>query len=353
MLLIQKMVLTLLAVALIPVFLVASLFYFTAPSSFKGFGDIFLVALFILSVAIIFVAFYLARRINEPILGLSVAADKMRDGDLSARAKVGTKDKDEIGQLASTFNAMAENVERVDEMKSEFVLLASHQLRTPATAVKGFISMLLDGYAGKLDGKNRKMLKAAFEENERQISVINSILDVARLESGELSLVRETQDIGAIIEASAAGQIPILAAQDQKITVKKPKQPVKISVDGEKLRLVLDNLIHNASKYSDRGKHITIELKSDAGHVYISVTDEGIGIAQADLPRLFKRFSRISSPQTAGIQGAGVGLYLAERLVKMHKGQIHVQSQPGKGTTFTIELPNIKEEPKNAADSSS
>jgi signal transduction histidine kinase len=302
-------------------------------------ANLFIVVMFILSVVIIFVAFYLARAINEPILGLAVVADKIRAGDLSARADVSAKD--EIGQLAATFNAMASNYAKIDEMKSEFVLLTSHQLRTPATAVKGFISMLLDGYAGKLQPKQKELIEAAYGENERQISVINSILDVAKLEAGEMVLARATHDIAPIIEASAAGQASLLASKNQKLAIIKPKQPVKLWVDADKLQLVIDNFIHNAIKYSPPGTKITVELKQTARESVIRVTDQGIGIAPKDLHRLFKRFSRIANPQTANVQGAGLGLYLADKLVAMHGGKITVQSREGKGTAFTIELPNI------------
>lgn len=304
--------------------------------------NIFIVVMFILSVVIIIVAFYLARRLNEPILALAAAADKIRGGDLSARADVSTSD--EIGQLAGTFNAMASNYAKIDEMKSEFVLLTSHQLRTPATAVKGFISMLLDGYAGKLSAKQTELIEAAYSENERQISVINSILDVAKLEAGEMVLVRAVEDIAPIIEASAAGQASLLKSKGLKLTIIKPKQPVKSWVDANKLQLVIDNFIHNAIKYSPAHTQITVELKRTGGHIIIKVSDQGIGIARKDLHRLFKRFSRIANPQTANVQGAGLGLYLADRLVALHGGSIGVRSREGKGTTFTIDLPNIRKE---------
>ncbi len=305
-------------------------------------GDLLIVTIFIISVLIIFLAFYLARRLNEPILMLVSTADKIRAGDLSQRAPV--MSMDEIGQLATAFNAMADELEKIDQMKSEFVLLTSHQLRTPATAVKGFIAMLLDNYAGPISSKQKELAKAAYAENERQISVINSILDVARLEAGDLTLTKGTHDIRTIIDASAAGQAPLAAAQSQKLEIKKLKHPVELMVDAQKLQLVIDNLIHNAIKYSPRDTAITVSIENLPKHVLIHVKDQGIGIATKDLPRLFRRFSRIAGPQTAKVQGAGLGLYLADKLVTMHGGKISVVSHPGKGTTFTIDLPNIPNE---------
>lgn len=306
-------------------------------------ADLLLVVIFIISVIIIFVAFYLARRLNEPILALAAAADKIRIGDLSERVRIGSKD--EIGQLAAAFNAMASNMEKVDQMKSEFVLLTSHQLRTPATAVKGFISMLLDGYAGNVTSEQKKLIKAAYAENERQISVINSILDVAKLEAGEMMLARTMQDVGRVIEASAAGQAPLLAAKHQTISVKKPKQPVEVMIDAEKFQLVIDNLIHNAIKYSPDETTIEVKLTDSKTKAVIEVLDHGIGIEPSDIPKLFKRFSRIVGPQTVNVQGAGLGLYLADKLITMHGGKIGVRSKgAGRGTTFTIELPKLNED---------
>jgi signal transduction histidine kinase len=223
------------------------------------------------------------------------------------------------------------------------VLLTSHQLRTPATAVKGFISMLLDGYAGRISPKQKELMTAAYSENERQISVINSILDVARMEAGEMVLVRRMYDVGKIVTASAEGQAPLLASHHQTVKVIKPDEPVELWVDPTKLQLVTDNLIHNAIKYSAPGTTITLELKRRPRQTVIEVRDQGFGIASRDLPRLFKRFSRISGPHTVNIQGAGLGLYLAEKLVTMHGGSIKVHSREGVGTRFIITLPNIKD----------
>ena len=301
--------------------------------------DLSIVMLFILSVMIILVAFYLARRLNEPILALAAVADKIRAGDLSQRAHINTND--EIGELAGTFNAMASSFQKVDQMKSEFVLLTSHQLRTPATAVKGFISMLLDGYRGKLKPRQRESLEAAYKENEVQISVINSILDVARLDAGELTLERSMADIGELIDTCAQGQAPILHAKDQTLKVVQPKEPVMLWVDPMKLKMVIDNLVNNASKYSPPGTTITVELEPGAEQAEIRVQDQGIGISRRDLPHLFKRFSRIAVLKTANIQGAGLGLYLADKLVRMHGGTISVKSELNVGTAFTVELPNV------------
>jgi signal transduction histidine kinase len=302
-------------------------------------ADLLLLMLFIISVLIVFVAFYLARSLNEPILALAAVADKIRAGDLSQRAHI--RMKDEIGQLAGTFNAMAAQIQKVDQMKSEFVLLTSHQLRTPATAVKGFVSMILDDYAGPVSPKQKKLLEAAYVENERQISVINSILDVARLDAGEMVLERSMVDVREVLDVCARGQAPILKEKAQTLKVIKPKVPVVLWADPEKLQMVVDNFVHNAGKYSPEKTKITLELEAGAKHITIRVSDHGIGIAQKDISRLFKRFSRISGPGTANVQGAGLGLYLADKLVHMHGGKISVQSEVGKGTTFTIELPNI------------
>lgn len=306
--------------------------------------NLLLVVIFMLSVVIIFLAFYLARRLNEPILNLAIAADRVRGGDLTARASIGSRD--EVGQLAETFNAMVENVAKTDQMKSEFVLLTSHQLRTPATAVKGFISMLLDGYAGQMSAKQTQLVTAAYSENERQISVINSILDVARMEAGEMVLERRTCDVREIVAASAEGQAPMLKAHQQTVEIVQPDKPVELWVDPTKLQLVIDNFIHNAIKYSPPQTKITVELQPGRRQTVIEIRDQGFGIARRDLPRLFKRFSRISGPHTANVQGAGLGLYLAEKLVTMHGGTIRVHSREGVGTRFVITLPNVKDADK-------
>lgn len=247
---------------------------------------------------------------------------------------------DEFGLLATTFNNMAANLEQVDKVKSEFVLLVSHQLRTPATAVKGFISLLADAYDTGLNNKQLELLANAYEENERQIKLINEILAVAQVETGEMILNKRPTDLAEMVKKIFAEQHLTFQALKQNAILHKRGKLIQPVVDPEKIRIVIENLVSNASKFSPATADVVVTLEQQENDILISVADQGFGIADEDTEKLFKKFSRVSNAATIKTEGTGLGLYLAKRIIMMHGGEISVESVLGKGTTFTVQLPN-------------
>ena len=299
----------------------------------------FLLLAFISSVLVVFTAIALARRATQPILDIDEVAEEVSRGKLMDRVHDITND--EIGNLATTFNTMLDNLEELDKAKSDFVSLASHQLRTPATGVKALISLLLKDYDKDLTSKQRAYLQRAFESNERQLRVINDLLNVAMLESGKLRLTKSSTDIGQLVDGTVAEQQAILKSRQQKIHIVKPSQTIRAKIDDEKLRMVLDNLVSNASKYTPDGGSVTITLRQGEDTLSITVSDSGVGIAKKDIKKLFQKFSQIDNHlDHSGGGSAGLGLYLAKKIVELHGGHIEVVSEPNKGTSFTVELPN-------------
>lgn len=252
------------------------------------------------------------------------------------------RQNDEFGLLAATFNKMAANLEQVDKLKTDFVLLVSHQLRTPATAVKGFISMLADAYNTGLSTKQLEMLTAAYDENERQIQLVNQILAVTQVEAGEMVLEKRPTDINNLIKTSLEENHLVMKDLDQKAVLQAADDLPEVLVDPVKIRIVIDNLISNASKFAGTGTTIKVTTKQAADDLIIEVTDHGVGIAEADLDKLFKKFSRVSNEGTIRTEGTGLGLYLSQRIINLHNGEITVKSVSGKGTTFTVQLPYNK-----------
>lgn len=249
------------------------------------------------------------------------------------------RSNDEFGILAASFNHMAASVEQLDRIKSEFVLMVSHQLRTPATAVKGFISLFRDHYSDNITDKQKALLQSAFEENERQIKLINEILAVAQVDTGEITLNKKPTDLLKLARGVAAEQQLALESLGQIAMVVQSTVLPEVAVDPEKIRIVIENLLHNASKFSPQGAEIDIKLRARDGSVYITVTDHGPGLSHAEIGKLFKKFSHVSKPGTVRGEGSGLGLYLAQRIVHLHHGQISVTSTVGEGTTFTVQLP--------------
>jgi len=228
---------------------------------------------------------------------------------------------------------------QLEQAKEEFVSLASHQLRTPATGVKAYISMLLDGYVGEVPPEQRAFLEKVFESNERQLRIVNDILNVARADAGHIVPETATTDITALIQEIVEEQLPVAAAREQVVQVVAPEILPTLMLDADLVRMAVENLVSNALKYTPEGGTITLELTATPHNVVISITDTGVGIAEADIPKLFRRFSRVKNPLSASGGGSGLGLYLTETIVRLHHGRIQVESQPGIGTTFSVELP--------------
>jgi signal transduction histidine kinase len=247
--------------------------------------------------------------------------------------------KDEFGRLATAFNSMAISLKQIDQVKTEFILMVSHQLRTPATAVKGFSAMLLDGYMGKLSKAQRQTLEFAFVENERQLHLIDEILAVAQTETGEMTLAKSPTDLVQMVDEIVAAQASVLKERRQTVLVIRPKALPKLSVDAEKIRIVIENFLSNASNYSAEQKRIEIGFKQTAAEVVIEVRDNGFGIPKKDMGKLFKKFSRLSNTGSTRIEGAGLGLYLAQKIMALHNGRISVSSEAGQGSVFAIHLP--------------
>jgi len=227
----------------------------------------------------------------------------------------------------------------LEQAKEEFVSLASHQLRTPATGVKAYISMLLDGYTGNLTVQQQSFLKKVFTSNERQLQIINDMLSVARMDAGRVVPELASADLTALINDVVDEQRPTIRSRHQTLNLKLPAAKVEGVVDAKLVRMALENVVNNASKYTPEGGSIALGLRQTGATAQITIRDTGVGIAKADLPRLFKRFSRIDNPLSTHGGGTGLGLYLAHNVVTLHYGRMLVDSTPGEGTVFTVELP--------------
>jgi signal transduction histidine kinase len=301
--------------------------------------DALLLLTFVILVFGVFIALYAARLITDPIITLSIAAGAMSKGDLSQRVdRTKANDNNELGVLAHTFNSMANNLEKFDKMKTEFILLTSHQLRTPASAVKGFLSLLLADDMKPLNAKQKELLVSAYEENEQQLRLVNQILSISQAESKQMVLSKSEIDLGKMT-ADIVGQLqPIALERKQKMSIHKLKRPVVAMVDPDKMHMVIENLVSNALKYSPDGTEIKIVLENKADSAVIKVQDQGID--PADMDQLFKKFSRLPNPNSVKAQGSGLGLYLVKMLVELHGGTIEVVSTASQGTTFIVRLPH-------------
>lgn len=223
--------------------------------------------------------------------------------------------------------------------KDEFISIASHQLRTPATGVKQYVGMALDGYGGNLNAKVRAFLEKANESNNRQLSVINDLLQVAQVDAGKVRLQKEPIDASELIQGVIQEQSDKFAKRNQTVHFKKPRAKIFVAADGIKLRMVIENIIDNASKYTPRDKSITIRLSHNKNEANIAIKDEGVGIAQMDKEKVFQKFVRLENPMSTEVGGTGLGLYWVRKIIDLHGGSVEIMSKRDKGTTFTISLP--------------
>ncbi len=285
----------------------------------------------------VFVGSFMAELFVRPILHLAAAANKLRRGDFSVRARVWSSD--EIGQLGHTFNVMADDLAKQDKAKSDIIALISHQLRTPVTAVKGFVSLVLNSTSKRLSQEERQMLEMAFKENEKLNKLITQILEVAHADSGKLDLKKAPTDIVELAAAVVKDHKPALQLRGQTIAFTPPHAPIIAELDSAKIGFVLGNLLTNASKYSPQKTTIKVEVGQDKKYVWLRVTDRGLGMSAAEQRKLFQKFYRIDNPKSEIAEGMGLGLYMAKKIVELHKGNLTVRSRENDGSSFAIEIP--------------
>ena len=262
---------------------------------------------------------------------------------------------DEVSQLLGYASSVTAGLERVrvterlaaiERNKTQFLNLASHELRGPLTVVRGYVSMLEDGLLGNLNERGRKAVPVISTKVLEMNALIEQMIEAARLEDGALMLRPEANDLRELVRAAVDSATPELDGE-HRIRVKCPDSPVQVRVDGERVKTIVSNLVSNAIKYSPQGGQVDIEVVNRGGLARVSVKDRGVGIAKEDLPILFTRFGRVSTPETDHLPGTGLGLYLGRQLARLHGGEITVDSEPGRGSTFTLHLPASTE--SNAA----
>ena len=248
-------------------------------------------------------------------------------------------DNNDVSGVVATFNDITE-LRSVERMKSEFVSTVSHELRTPLTSIKGFVRTLLDDTEGYYDRETQtEFYRIIDTECDRLVRLISDLLNLSRIESGRalelvLSQVNVAEVIGQVVESQRAytnrHEFEVIVQEDIP----------RIVADRDKVDQVLTNLLSNAIKYSPDGGTITVHAREIGDDkIAVSVTDQGIGIAQEDIGRLFTRFHRVDSRDSRKQYGTGIGLYLVKHLVEAHKGEVSVQSTPDEGSTFTFVLP--------------
>ena len=239
---------------------------------------------------------------------------------------------------ANRLRELARRAAELDEVKSEFLRLASHELRGPVTVLRGYLTMMLAGEVrpDNLDPTYQILLAKVDEIN----LLIEQMLETARLEDGQLVLRVESCDVREVVRAAASGVSTRLTAR-HRLELDLADEPLIVTCDRGRIMTVLANLLDNAVKYSPDGGTVRLSSRVDAAgrNVVISVSDQGIGIDRAEMRTIFTRFGRVVNSDNGHITGAGLGLYVARQLARMHGGDIDIESRRGAGTTVVVTLP--------------
>lgn len=301
-----------------------------------------------LIVILLFINFIISKAISEYLWEGAILVAFVIFGFLLIKSVMREiKQKEQINQYAqdlakanSELKIAYSKLQVLDKTKSDFISIASHQLRTPLTAIKGYVSMFLEGDYGKLNGKAKKSMENIFQANERLIGLVNSLLDLSRIEAGKIKLEPSKVNLKTMLESMVVDFSSRIA--NKKIKIIFESQPANIpavQADEKKIREVFSNLIDNAIKYTNEGL-IKVELKAIHPYLRVVVADTGIGMAQEEINGLFNSFSRGREGKSMWVEGAGLGLYVAKKFIEMHHGRIWAESEgKGKGSKFIIELP--------------
>lgn len=289
----------------------------------------------IAAIVICLVCLYIAKRVLNPIVEMNHSVKCYSKGDFSQRLTV--SGIDEASQLAQSFNEMAEQLRNMDNSRKSFVANVSHELRSPLTSIKGFLEAMQDGTIPQEE--HEVYLGVVLSETRRMATMVNDLLDLARIESGMIKTSFETFDINELIRRTLITFEALLSDKKIDLDVRFAHDQCFVCADQGQISQVLRNLIDNAIKYSPEGRTLQISTYTLKKEAYIIVKDTGIGIPAEDVPHIFDRFYKVEKAHTPSPQvGSGLGLSIVKKIIEAHGQSITVKSARGKGTQFTFTL---------------
>ena len=284
--------------------------------------------------------------VNDPSLGavllITTSPIFKENGEFIGSIHI-AKDISQIKEYQGELEQKNKELEKLDQLKNDFVSIVSHELRTPLSITKEGISLVLDEVTGSINPKQQKILTTSRNNIDRLARIINSLLDISKIESGRVELKRKNVDFKGLIKNVVAAFENKAKEKGLELRVNLPKeQELDLYIDEDRIIQVFTNLIGNSIKFTEKG-HIDVSLEQKENEAEFTVSDTGIGIAAEDLPKVFDKFLQFGRTPGAGEKGTGLGLSIAKGLIELHGGKIRVESEVGRGTKFIFTLPKYSE----------
>jgi two-component system sensor histidine kinase GlrK len=288
-------------------------------------------------VLVIVASFLITRSIAQPLTILMEKTKEISKGVFNDDLNIASPP--EISELAGAFNSMCGKLKMVDKMKSDFFSSMSHELRTPLTSIKEGINLLREGVGGTIPERQKRLLAILSEESKRLIDLVNSLLDLSKMEAGMMTYTFEPGTVTPLIERTTTEMIPLIEARKITLTTKVDQKLPVIKIDREKILQVLRNLVGNAVKFTPEGGQVRVVARLVNRGVEVSVSDTGPGIKKENLTTIFEKFHQAPFKHSNPIKGTGLGLAIVKHVITAHGGRVWAESEPGQGSSLIFVLP--------------
>jgi two-component system sensor histidine kinase GlrK len=285
----------------------------------------------------IITSIFITRSITRPLSFMRKKTREVAQGDFEGN--LGLSSPPEIGDLAQDFNLMCNKLKEMEKLKADFFSLMAHELRTPVASIKEGTDLLLKGIGEEFKEKRNTVLTIIAEESNRLIDLVNSLLDLSKMEAGMMSFSLETLDLKPLINRAISGIEPLAMTKNVSIKMKIPPDLPYVKMDAERILQALRNLIGNAVKFTPVGGQVTISARAVEKGVNVSVADTGPGIPKEELDSIFDKFRQATIASYSKIKGTGLGLAIVKHIINAHGGKVWVESEPGCGSIFIFLLP--------------
>jgi signal transduction histidine kinase len=285
-------------------------------------------------------ALWLTRSVSGPVRDLEAGMEAVAGGEFTYRLSITPSRRDEFGRLSASFYSMSKQLAELDKLKAEFVSVASHELKTPVNVLLGYLQLLQEGVYGELTDRQQEVCRTLEAQCMSLGRLVKQLLDVSRFEAGGGKLEVRRFALGPFLDdLETAFQVLALQRGVDFLVMRGAGLPDSVLWDPDRINEVLGNLLSNAFKFTPRSGRVELRLEANGESIQMVVRDTGAGIAPEQLPRIFDKFYQADNQGSADSEGTGLGLAIAKGIVEAHSGTIIVDSTPGVGTTFTIDIP--------------